>query len=157
MTLLILGFDNLIIIENFTSFCRLTEQDLALIEGWQGQTTALVYRGHKAGNTALIYESLKDIKCHKYIFSDYDFAGLSIAQSIGEAILVNGFILPKEPWLKSDEMLDMNKNQTRLVQSHVTVSHPALQPYYNHLRDNCLAVTQEALVARSIPLTIVSV
>lgn len=148
--------DNLIVIENFTSFCRFTEQDLTLIEGWHGQTTALVYRGHKAGSTALIYESFKNIKCHKYVFADYDFAGLGIAQSIGEAILANGFILPKDPWLKNDEMLDMNKKQTRLVQAHITVNHPVLQPYYNHLKDDFLAITQEALVARSIPLTIVS-
>lgn len=148
--------DNLIVIENFTSFCRFTEQDLALIEGWRGKTTALVYRGHKADNTALVYQSLKNIKCHKYVFADYDFAGLSIAQSIGNAISADGFILPKKPWLNNDEMLSMNKKQTRLVQSHITVSHPALQPYYNHLKSNFLAITQEALVARSIPLTIVS-
>lgn len=150
------NIDNLIVIENFTSFCRFTEQNLSLIEGWHGQTTALVYRGHKAGNTALIYESLKNINCHKYLFADYDFAGLSIAQSIGEAILADGFVLPKEPWLKNDQMLDMNKKQTRLVQSHINVNHLALQPYYNHLKNNFLAITQEALVARSIPLTIVS-
>lgn len=149
--------DNLIVIENFTSFCRFTEQDLALIEGWHGQTTALVYRGHKAGNTAIVYESLKEIKCCKYIFADYDFAGLSINQTIAAAILADGFILPKEPWLKNDEMAFMNKQHTRLMQSHMTVSHPSLQPYYDHLRDNFLAITQEALVARAIPLTVVSI
>lgn len=151
------NIDSLIVIENFTSFCRFTKQDLALIEGWHGQTIALVYRGHKAGHTALIYESLKNIQCHKYVFADYDFAGLSIAQSIGEAILADGFILPKEPWLNTGIMLDMNKKHTRLVQARITVSHPALQPYYDHLRDNFLAITQEALVARAIPLTIVSI
>lgn len=149
------SIDNLIVIENFTSFCRFTEQDLTLIEGWRGKTTALVYRGHKAGNTAMLYENLKNIKSSKYIFADYDFAGLSILQSIGKAILADGFILPKEPWLKNNAMLDMNKKQTRLVQSHITVSHPALQPYYNHLKDNFLAITQEALMARSTPLTLI--
>lgn len=43
-------------------------------------------------------------------------------QSIGEAILADGFILPKEPWLKDDEVLDMNKKQIRLVQAYITVS-----------------------------------
>ncbi|WP_201634249.1 hypothetical protein [Psychrobacter immobilis] len=149
------NIDNLIVIENFTSFCRFTEQDLALIEGWRGQATALVYRGHKAGNTALIYESLKNINCRKYVFADYDFAGLSILQSIGKAILADGFILPREPWLNNDEMLCMNKKEARLVQSHITVNHPSLQPYYNHLKYNFLAITQEALMARSTPLTLI--
>ena len=150
------NIDALIIIENFTSFCRFTEQDLALIDGWQAKTTALVYRGHKANNTAMVYENLKNIKCAKYIFADYDFAGLSIAQSLGDAILADGFILPKNPWLNNDDMLRMNKKQTRLIQSHMTVSHLSLQPYYDHLKDNFLAITQESLVARAIPLTIVS-
>ena len=149
------NIDNLIVIENFTSFCRFEKQDLALIEGWHGKTTALVYRGHKAANTAMVYESLKDIKCSKYIFADYDFAGLSISQSIGEAILAEGFILPKNPWLHNDEMLYMNKKQARLVQSHITVNHPSLQPYYNHLKDNFLAITQEALMARATPLIVI--
>lgn len=149
------NIDNLIVIENFTSFCRFEKQDLALIEGWHGKTTALVYRGHKAANTAMVYESLKDIKCSKYIFADYDFAGLSISQSIGEAILAEGFILPKNPWLHNDEMLYMNKKRARLVQSHITVNHPSLQPYYNHLKDNFLAITQEALMARATPLIVI--
>ena len=39
---------------------------------------------------------------------------------MGESILANGFILLKEPWPKNDEMLNMNKKQTRLVQVRIT-------------------------------------
>lgn len=51
----------------------------------------------------------------------------------------------------------MNRKQARLVHVRITVNHPALQPYYNHLKDSFLAITEEALGAKSISLIVVNI
>ena len=147
--------DNIIIIENFNAFCRFNEQHIKLIEGLAGLVTVVAYRGHHNRHIKLIFQAISQKNCKRYVFADYDLAGLAISESISKSIKAHGHILPKEPWKHSEKFNAMSVKDNRQNQSFIRVSLPSLSPYFEHIRDKYLAVPQETLIARRTLLTIV--
>lgn len=147
--------DNIIIIENFNAFCRFNEQHARLVEGLAGEFTVLAYRGHSNKNINSILKVFAQKDCKRYIFADYDLAGLKIAESMSKSLKAHGYILPSKPWMQTGKYVDMTVKENRKKQSSIQTSLPSLLPYFEHIREKYLAVPQETLIARKIPLKIV--
>lgn len=149
--LVTVNIDNLIIIENFTPFVRMTEQDLACIEGLNKGPTLLVYRGHDSQTVYANLESLKKLNCKKYIFTDYDFAGLNLAVDLSKKIVADGVILPSLTISKA-ELKKLSKFDARLVQTATNTD--KMTTHYQRLKDEFLAITQESLLYHCLDLRI---
>lgn len=149
------NIDNIIIIENFNAFCRFNEQHTKLVEGLTGAVTVLAYRGHSNKNITSILKALAQKDCKRYIFADYDLAGLRIAESMSKTFNAYGYILPNKPWMQTEKYIEMTVKENRKKQSSIQTSLPSLTPYFEHIRDKYLAVPQETLIARKTPLKIV--
>ncbi len=149
------NIDNIIIIENFNAFCRFNGQHAKLVEGLTGAVTVLAYRGHSNKNITSILKALAQKDCKRYIFADYDLAGLRIAESMSKTLNAYGYILPNKPWMQTEKYIEMTVKDNRKKQSSIQTSLPSLTPYFEHIRDKYLAVPQETLIARKIPLKIV--
>lgn len=147
--------DALIVVENFTCFYSLSLDELSTIDGLPKGVIALVYRGHQAHKTSLVYNALAQVNTQKYIFADYDLSGLLIAESLAKSIHATGAILPKDP-SSSSKLASLNKTQSRTDQAGTKVTKKQLIPYFKHLNNHYLAITQEALMAHKIPLTLVN-
>ncbi|ATW70744.1 hypothetical protein MOTT16_11820 [Moraxella osloensis] len=130
--LVTVNIDNLIIIENFTPFVRMTEQNLACIEGLNEGPTLLVYRGHDSKTVYANLESLKKLNFKKYIFTDYDFAGLNLAVDLSKKIVADGVILPLLTISKA-ELKKLSKFDARLVQT--TTNMDKMTTHYQRLKD----------------------
>ena len=150
------NIDNIIIIENFNAFCRFNEQHAKLVKGLTGAVTVLAYRGHNNKNITSILKALAQKDCKRYIFADYDLAGLKIAESMSKTLKAHGYILPNKPWMQNEKYIEMTVKENRKKQSSIKISSPSLTSYFEHIRDKYLAVPQETLIARRILLTIVN-
>ena len=151
------NIDNIIIIENFNAFCRFNEQHAKLVEGLTGAVTVLAYRGHSNKNITSILKALAQKKCKRYIFADYDLAGLKIAESMSKTLKAHGYILPNKPWMQTEKYIEMTVKENRKKQSSIKINSPSLTPYFEHIRDKYLAVPQETLIARRTPLKVVNI
>ncbi|MDN3447804.1 DUF2399 domain-containing protein [Psychrobacter sp. APC 3281] len=151
------NIDNIIIIENFNAFCRFNEQHAKLVKGLTGAVTVLAYRGHNNKNITSILKALAQKDCKRYIFADYDLAGLKIAESMSKTLKAHGYILPNKPWMQTEKYIEMSVKENRKKQSSIQTSLPSLTPYFEHIRDKYLAVPQETLMARKIPLKIIDI
>lgn len=151
------NIDNIIIIENFNAFCRFNDQHAKLVEGLTGVVTVLVYRGHSNKNINSILKALAQKDCKRYIFADYDLAGLRIAESMSKTLKAHGYILPNKPWMQTEKYIEMTAKENRKKQSSIKISLPSLTPYFEHIRDKYLAVPQETLIARRTPLKVVNI
>lgn len=149
--------DNIIVIENFNAFCRFNTQHAQLIEGLSGKVTLLAYRGHSNKNITDVLKAFAQKNLRRYIFADYDLAGLRIVESISKSLDAHGCILPSEPWLDTQRYISMTVKENRNKQSAIRASHPSLEPYLEHIRKKHLAVPQEALMAKQIPLKVVDI
>jgi hypothetical protein len=149
--LVTVNIDNLIIIENFTPFVRMTEQNLACIEGLNKGPTLLVYRGHDSQTVYANLDSLKKLNCKKYIFTDYDFAGLNLAVDLSKKIVADGVILPSLTISKA-ELKKLSKFDARLVQTATNTD--KMTTHYQRLKDEFLAITQESLLYHCLDLRI---
>ena len=147
------NIDNLIIIENFTPFVRMTEQNLAYIEGLNEGSTLLVYRGHDSQTVYANLELLKKLHCKKYIFTDYDFAGLNLAVDLSKKIVADGVILPSLTIPKA-ELKRLSKFDARLLQTATNTD--KITTHYQRLKDEFLAITQESLLYHCLDLRIFS-
>lgn len=110
----------------------------------------LIYRGHDDNN---VTTDLAGLTCPKYVFADYDLAGLQLAEVIAEHIKATGYILPKNA-IDNQKLLTLNKIAEREKQSAIIVIEPVLQPYMNDMKVRFLAVTQEALMANEVKLEV---
>ena len=151
------NIDNIIIIENFNAFCRFNEQHAKLVKGLTGAVTVLAYRGHNNKNITSILKALAQKDCKRYIFADYDLAGLRIAESMSKTLKAHGYILPNKPWMQTEKYIEMTVKGNRKKQSSMKISLPSLTPYFEHIRDKYLAVPQETLIARRTPLKVVNI
>lgn len=144
--LVTLGIENLIIIENFTPFVQMTAEDIYRIQGIDhNQSVAVIYRGHDDSNIYAVSEILKASSANKYIFVDYDFAGLQLAYTLSQAINATGIILPG--FDTSISMLkSLSKNQSYFEQAHIQNPSGSLTLHYQRLKENFLAITQESLL-----------
>ena len=151
------NIDNIIIIENFNAFCRFNEQHAKLVKGLTGAVTVLAYRGHNNKNITSILKALAQKDCKRYIFADYDLAGLKIAESMSKTLKAHGYILPNKPWMQTEKYIEMTVKENRKKQSSIKISSPSLTSYFEHIRDKYLAVPQETLIARRTPLKVVNI
>ena len=151
------NIDNIIIIENFNAFCRFNEQHAKLVKGLTGAVTVLAYRGHNNKNITSILKALAQKDCKRYIFADYDLAGLKIAESMSKTLKAHGYILPNKPWMQTEKYIEMTVKENRKKQSSIKISLRSLTPYFEHIRDKYLAVPQETLIARRTPLKVVNI
>ncbi|WP_440824305.1 DUF7281 domain-containing protein [Psychrobacter cryohalolentis] len=148
--------DIILVIENFASFTEFTESHLSLIEGISDNgMVLLIYRGHDDKNIYSVATEIASLTCPKYVFADYDLAGLQIAEVIAERIESAGYILPKKA-MHNQKLLEINKIAEREKQSATIIKDSVLQPYMNDMKDRFLAVTQEALMAHGVELEVVS-
>lgn len=151
------NIDNIIIIENFNAFCRFNEKHAKLVKGLTGAVTVLAYRGHNNKNITSILKALAQKDCKRYIFADYDLAGLKIAESMSKTLKAHGYILPNKPWMQTEKYIEMTVKENRKKQSSIKISSPSLTSYFEHIRDKYLAVPQETLIARRTPLKVVNI
>lgn len=150
--LVTLNIDNLLVIENFTPFVQMTAEDINLIRGIkQNQSVAVIYRGHDDTNIYAVSEILKTSFAKKYIFADYDFAGLQLANTLSQAINVTGIILPSLDTPIST-LKSLSKNQSYLEQAHIQNPNQSLTSHYQRLKENFLAITQESLLKSRVGL-----
>lgn len=148
--------DTIVVIENFASFTEFTDSHLSSIEGVSNNgIVLLIYRGHDDKNIYSVATEISRLSCPKYIFADYDLAGLQLAEVIAERIKAAGYILPKKA-RHNQSLLKLNKIAEREKQSATTIKDSVLQPYMNDMKVRFLAVTQEALMAHEVKLEIVS-
>lgn len=146
----------IIVIENFASFTEFTEGHLSSIEGVSNNgMVLLIYRGHDDKNIYSVATEIASLTCPKYVFADYDLAGLQLAEVIAERIESAGYILPKDA-MHNQKLLELNKIAEREKQSATNIKDSVLQPYMNDMKDRFLAVTQEALMAHGVDLEVVS-
>lgn len=146
----------IIVIENFASFTEFTESHLSSIEGINDNGIALlIYRGHDDKNIYSVATEIASLTCPKYIFADYDLAGLQLAEVIAERIEAAGYILPKGA-MHNQSLVKLNKIAEREKQSAITIKDSVLQPYMNDMKVRFLAVTQEALMAHGVDLEVVN-
>ena len=150
--LVTLDIDNLIVIENFTPFVQMTVEDINLIQGIeQNQSVAVIYRGHDDTNIYAVSELLKACPTKKYIFGDYDFAGLQLAYTLSQAINATGIILPSLDTPIST-LKSLSKYQSYLEQAHIQNPSESLASHYQRLKENFLAITQESLLKSRVGL-----
>lgn len=102
-------------------------------------------------------KALAQKECKRYIFADYDLAGLRIAESMSKTFKAHGYILPNRPWLQTEKYIEMTVKENRKKQSSIKINLPSLTPYFEHIRDKYLAVPQETLIARRILLKVVNI
>lgn len=146
----------IIVIENFASFTEFTEGHLSSIEGLSNNgIVLLIYRGHDDKNIYSVATEIARLSCPKYIFADYDLAGLQLAEVIAERIEAAGYILPQKA-MHNQKLLEISKIAEREKQSATTIKDSELQPYMNDMKVRFLAVTQEALMAHEVKLEVVS-
>lgn len=147
--------DIILVIENFASFTEFTESHLSSIEGISDNgMVLLIYRGHDDKNIYSVATEIASLTCLKYVFADYDLAGLQLAEVIAERIKAAGYILPKDA-RHNQRLLKLNKIAEREKQSATTIKDSVLQPYMNDMKARFLAVTQEALMAHGVELEVV--
>lgn len=150
--LVTLGIDNLIVIENFTPFVQMTAEDIYRIQGIeQNQSVAVIYRGHDDSNIYAVSEILKASSANKYIFADYDFAGLQLAYTLSQAINATGIIFPNFDNSIST-LKSLSKDQSYLEQAHIQNPNQSLTSHYQRLKENFLAITQESLLKFRVSL-----
>lgn len=155
--LVTLGMDNLIVIENFTPFVQMTAEDIYRIQGIdQSQSVAVIYRGHDDSNIYAVSEILKASSANKYIFVDYDFAGLQLAYTLSQAINATGIILPGFDTSIST-LKSLSKNQSYLEQAHIQNPSRSLALHFQRLKENFLAITQESLLKFKINVMVFNV
>ncbi|MBF0658080.1 hypothetical protein IPZ60_04920 [Psychrobacter sp. NG25] len=106
-------------------------------------------------NIYSVATEIASLTCAKYVFADYDLAGLQLAEVIAERIESAGYILPKKA-MHSQKLLEINKIAEREKQSAITIKDSVLQPYMNDMKVRFLAVTQEALMAHEVKLEVVN-
>lgn len=148
--------DIILVIENFASFTEFTESHLSSIEGISDNgMVLLIYRGHDDKNIYSAATEIASLTCPKYIFADYDLAGLQLAEVIAERIEAAGYILPKGA-MHNQSLVKLNKIAEREKQSATIIKDLVLQPYMNDMKARFLAVTQEALMAHGVELEVVS-
>lgn len=146
----------IIVIENFASFTEFTEAHLSLIAGiGNNDAILLIYRGHDDKNIYGVATKIASLSCPKYIFADYDLAGLQLAEVIAKRIELAGYILPKKA-MHNQKLLEINKIAEREKQSATIIKDSVLKPYMNDMKARFLAVTQEALMAHGVELEVVS-
>ena len=131
----------------------MTEQNLAYIEGLNEGSTLLVYRGHDSQTVYANLELLKKLHCKKYIFTDYDFAGLNLAVDLSKKIVADGVILPSLTIPKA-ELKRLSKFDARLLQTATNTD--KITTHYQRLKDEFLAITQESLLYHCLDLRIFS-
>ena len=102
-------------------------------------------------------KALAQKECKRYIFADYDLAGLRIAESMSKTLKAHGYILPNRPWLQTEKYIEMTVKENRKKQSSIKINLPNLTSYFEHIRDKYLAVPQETLIARRTSLKVVSI
>lgn len=152
--LVTLGIENLIIIENYTPFVQMMAEDIYHIQGIeQNQSIAVIYRGHDDTNIYAVSKILKASFAKKYIFADYDFAGLYLAYSLSQAINAKGIILPNFD-IPISTLKSLSKNQSYLEQAHIQNPSESLALHYQRLKENFLAITQESLLKFKVSLLI---
>lgn len=147
---------SLIIIENLAAFLAFNENHLSCVSGINTDESALiVYRGHDSNNSIYrLMTEFSELSMHKYIFADYDMAGLALSEVIAKKIGASGYILPSD---KDDlnTLIRLTKSIEREKQAGITVTDSTLLPFYRSLKLNFIGVTQEALMAHGIPLSLV--
>lgn len=149
-----LDIENLIIVENFTPFVQMTAKDISQIQGIDcHQSVAVIYRGHDDSNIYAVSEALKASSAKKYIFADYDFAGLQLAYTLTQVINATGIILPSLD-VPTSQLKSLSKNQSRLEQAHMQNPSQVLTLHYQRLKENFLAITQESLLNFKVSLLI---
>lgn len=145
----------IIIIENFASFMAFDENYLLTIDGSDSFTTTLViYRGHDKQNIYGVAAELAAASAAKYVFADYDLAGLSLSEVIASRVNASGYILPTQPH-KEPLLAELSKKPQYDAQAQTVVHDLTLAPYYKDIKSRFIATTQEAIMAHKIPISIV--
>ena len=149
------SFDAIIIVENFAVFIALDSDFIKdIVSDKPIHSTLVVYRGHDKQGVYGVTAELASIKSDKYVFADYDLSGLSLAETIASKIGATGYILPSNACANS-MLVNLSKKNEYNKQSRVVVHDIALSNYYNDMHKRFLAVTQEAIIAHNIPLSVV--
>ena len=132
----------------------MTADDIYRIQGIeQNQSLAVIYRGHDDANIYAVSEIIKACPANKYIFADYDFAGLHLSYSLSQAINAKGIILPNFD-IPISTLKSLSKNQSYLEQARIQNPNQYLTLHYQRLKENFLAITQEGLLKFEVSLTV---
>lgn len=149
------SFDALIVVENFAAFIALDSDFInKIISDKPIHSTLIIYRGHDKQGVYGVTQELSRINSDKYVFADYDLSGLSLAETIASKIGAAGYILPSNACANT-MLVELSKKTEYNKQSRVVVHDIALSNYSHDMHKRFLAVTQEAIIAHNIPLSVV--
>lgn len=147
--------DALIIVENFAAFTAMDGSFVdSITTAYSFNSVLVVYKGYTKQGIYSVMAELAALPCEKYVFTDYNLSGLSLAEIIASKIDAAGYILPKQPE-DNPALARLSKKAEYTKQAHVIVHDMALRPYNNDVHNRFLAVTQEAIMAHNIPVTTV--
>lgn len=149
-------FSALVFIENFAAFMAFDDKYLAEIHGFKHtlNTVIIVYRGHDKQNIYSVASELSKIATPKYIFSDYDLAGLSLSEVLAIKVGAIGYILPTNP--KEEPLLTALSKKSQYDMQAATIIHDrSLTPFYKDIKSRFIATTQEAIMAQGISVSVV--
>lgn len=147
--------DNLIIIENFVPFILFDDTHLKQINYFPNGKTLIIYRGHDNKNIYPHCEFIKSLNIEKFVFCDYDFAGMNIACDLADKMNAH-IILPRID-TSIEKLKPLNKFDVRSAQSlnKKVLENEKLKIHADRLEQEFLAVTQEAVMVSGIELSII--
>lgn len=147
--------DNLLIIENFVPFILFNDTHLKKINHFPNGKTLIIYRGHDDKNIYPHYKLINSLNIKKFVFCDYDFAGLNIACDLSDKI--NARIILPSIDTPIERLKSLNKFDVRLTQSlsPKVLENEKLKIHACRLEQEFLAVTQEGVRVSGIELSII--
>lgn len=145
-----------IVVESFVAFMAL---DDCYLEGLKMDhdfsTVLVIYRGYEKQNIYSVATELAKTASAKYIFPDYDLAGLSLAEAIASRMNATGYILPLDAPHES-RLVDLSQREEYARQSATIICDQALIPFYRDIKRRLIATSQNAIMAHGIPVAIIN-
>jgi hypothetical protein len=145
-----------IIVESFMAFMALDDCYLEDLKANQDFSMVLIiYRGYENRDIYHVATELAKTTASKYIFPDYDLAGLSLAEAVASRMNATGYILPFDAQHES-RLVSLSKREEYDRQSATAIYDQALMPSYKDIKRRLIATSQDAIMAHGIPVGIVN-
>ena len=156
---LALPFTHVMTVENFDTFLCLKAEHLLTLPA---ASTLLVFRGDNNAHPGAVKKLLNSTTASLYHYGDYDPAGLRIGLSMMPSTQL---LLPDLSQIRAEQFIKLTKLTTFAKQEKIlrqlergAVTLPVdLAAHLQFIRDHNIAITQESLMAKQVPLTMVRI
>lgn len=155
---LTLSFTHIMTVENFDTFLNLSSEHLLTLPA---ASTLLVFRGDNKAHPGAVKKLLNGTTASLYHYGDYDPAGLRIGLNMPTGTQL---LLPDLSQINTEQFIKLTKlttfakqeNILRQLERRAATLPVEMSAHLQFIRDHNIAITQESLMAKQVPLIMVS-